>query len=37
MPAAVVGCDEPLFLLKTQHMNLLEPSKQPNVLQQWQG
>ena len=37
-PAAVVGCDEPgFFLQKSQHMNNLELSKQPNVLQQWCG
>ena len=30
-PAAVVGCDDPgFFLRKSQHMHILELSKQPN-------
>ena len=31
---AVVSCDEPLLWQKKKHMNLLELSKQSNVLQQ---
>jgi len=36
-PAAVVGCDEPFVMSKTQHMNNLKLSKQTNVLQQLRG